>query len=284
MSHPTVLAEPTYDRRPRMLAVAVLVVIFMAAMTATASATLGIQTFNNPAGDPTVQTYTLLRDGQPVTPLPKGNPFTLMPGEDQNYGPPTGTYVWKATPAQGWKVAAISCVHYVMNGSELVPVAPRAGEFTYDLANGQVTIDHRVIDDGNPNNDDDQVCAFTNSKVSASGGSGVSPTLPGGGGSTIRGPSLLRVTAGKFFASAKISIGRQSVIRASLLYRNRVVGTARVEHKAGTYTVKVNLKKKYRERWRRQGRKRITLALKVTVVGNNRATKVFQSGVIVRLR
>jgi hypothetical protein len=267
-----------------MLAVAVLVVILMAAMAPKASATLGIQTFNDPAGDPTVQTYALLRDGQPVLGLPKGNPFTLVPGEDQNFGPPAGTYVWKAQPAPGWKVTAINCVHYVVSGGKLVPVAPRAGEFTYDLANGQVTIDHRVIDDGIDTNDDDQVCAFTNSKASAGGGTGVAPTLPGGGGSTIRGPVLLRVTAGKFFASAKISIGRQSVIRASLLYGKHVVGTARVVHKAGTYTVKVHLKKKYRDRWRSQGRKRITLTLKVTVVGSNRATKVLQSRVIVRLR
>ena len=63
----------------------------------------------------------------------------------------------------------------------------------------------------------------------------------------------------------------------------RVVGTTRVTHKAGTYVVKVALRKKWRRRYQHQGRKRVTFTLRVVVVGNNLATKVFTSGVIVRL-
>jgi len=287
MSHPTLLAEQRHGRRLRIfLLTTTLVVAFMAAMAAKASATLGIQTANIPAGDPTPQKYTLLRDGLPVMPLPKGNPFILVPGEDENYGPPTGTYVWKAQPAPGWKVTAIECVHYNTAVSPPVAVAPRPGEFTYDVANGQVTVDHIVSNDGISTNDDDQVCKFTNSKVSGGGsvtGSGISPTLPGGGGSTIKGPALLRVTAGKLFASVKISITRKSVIKGQLRWKGHVVGKARVEHKAGTWTVKVKLSDKWRRTFKRQGRKKVTLGLKVTVVGNNKATKTFTSSVIVRL-
>jgi hypothetical protein len=284
MLEPTSAGAPRRGPRGRLLLAAVLVLAFTGATASSAWATLGIQTFNNPAGDPTPQAYALLRDGQLVAGLPKGNPVTLIPGEDQNYGPPAGTYVWKAQPAAGWKVAAINCTHYVITSGKLVPVAPRPGEFTYDVANGQVTIDHRVIDDGNDTNDDDQVCAFTTSKVAGGTvGSGVSPTLPGGGGSTIKGPALLRVTAGKFFASVKISIARKSVIKGQLRWKGHVVGSARVEHKAGTWTVKVKLSDKWRRTFKRQGRKKVTLGLKVTVVGNNKAKKTFTSSVIVRL-
>src|SRR3954469_10467347 len=59
MSHPTVVADARYDRRPRVFMLATLVVLFMAAMAAKASATVEVQNYNDPAGDPTTFVYQL---------------------------------------------------------------------------------------------------------------------------------------------------------------------------------------------------------------------------------
>lgn len=297
MLEPTTVAGQRRGPRIRLLLVAVLVLAFTGATTSSAWASLGIQSYNDPAGDPTVHRYSLLRDGQPIAGLPNGNPFTLVPGEDRNYGPPAGTYIWKALPAAGWKVTGILCTSFIDtnpddNVENLVPRATRPGEFTYDVVNGQVTIDHRFPrpDDVDNQSNDDHICAFTSAKAGGGtgggGGSTFSPTLPSGGGATIgaaMGPALLRITSGRFLASLKVTLGRTSVINAKLLKGKTVVGSARVVKKAGTYTVKVHLKKRYRERWRAAGRKKVMLRLKITVLGSNRATKVFSSGVIVKL-
>jgi hypothetical protein len=150
-----------------------------------------------------------------------------------------------------------------------------------------VTITHDV--------GEDHFCAFTNRKTSSSGSGGgsvgtaggspgFSPTAPGTlPGSRSKAPALLRVRGGRRFAKATIRIARKSVIKLQLRKGKRVVGTTRVTRKAGTHVVKVALRKKWRLRYQRQGRKRVTFNLRVVVVGNNRATKVFHSGVIVRL-
>ena len=62
-----------------------------------------------------------------------------------------------------------------------------------------------------------------------------------------------------------------------------MVGTTRVTRKAGTHVVKVALRKKWRRRYQRRGRKRVTFILRVVVVGRNGARKIFTPGVIVRL-
>jgi hypothetical protein len=283
MLEPTTVAGQRRGPRARLLLVAVLVLAFTGATASSAWATLEIQSYNDPAGSQTVHTYSLLVDGQPApgtNDATHKNPFTLLENEAKSFGPPAGTYTWKATPAAGWKVNAINCVRVDPATHAVLPT--RAGEFTVDVANGQVTIIHLK--------DEDEYCAFTNGKVSggSGGGSGpgITPTLPGGGtsgASAAKGPALLRVTGGKLFASLKVSLGRQSVIKAQLLKSKKVVGTARVTHKAGTYTVKVFLKDKYRRAYRNKGLKKVTLTLKITVVGSNRATKVFRSGVVVRL-
>ena len=87
----------------------------------------------------------------------------------------------------------------------------------------------------------------------------------------------------KSFPLATIRLSRQSVIKAQLLQGTKVVGTARVTKNAGTHVVKVSLTKKARRAFQRQGRKRVTLTLKVVVVGNNKATKVFRYRVVVRI-
>ena len=82
----------------------------------------------------------------------------------------------------------------------------------------------------------------------------------------------------------KLVEGVESTIKGTLVWKGNVVGSARVKKtKAGTYVVKVNLSKKWTKTFKRQGRKKVTLRLKLTVVGNNKATKSFSSGVIVRI-
>ena len=254
---------------------ATLVAAFMAATAPEASATLEIQNYNNPAGDPTPITYRLFAGGpEPLIP-----DFTLGDGAQASFGPDPNryghSYTFQALPPLGWQVADIRCVSRT----------PRTDAFAYDIANGRVTISHDV--------GQDHFCAFTNRKRSGSGSgsggaaggsTGVSPTVPGGSPtSRSKSPALLRVRGGRRFASATIRIARKSVIKAQLRKGKRVVGTTRVTHKAGTYVVKVALRKKWRRRYQHQGRKRVTFTLRVVVVGSNHATKVFTSGVIVRL-
>jgi hypothetical protein len=262
-----------------MLLMAFLVLAFTGASASQAWATLEIQSYNDPAGDPTLMRYMLLTAGQPspgVTP----NPFVLTEGERKSFGPLAGSYTWKGLPPDGWTVAAINCQRVDLTSG--APQAPRPGEFVVDLANGQVTVDHRT--------GEDQFCAFTNRKVSGSSpsgqgpSSGVSPTVPtSGAASASAGTALLRVTTGRRFASASVRISRRSVIKAQLLKGKRVVGTARVVREAGTHAVKVFLTTKDRRRFQRQGLKRVTLTLKVVIVGSNGFTKVFRFGVVVRL-
>jgi hypothetical protein len=272
MSHPTLLAGPRPGRQPRLLLLATLVVAFMAAMAPKASATLEIQNYNDPAGDPTLITYRLFAGGpEPLVP-----DFTLGDGAHASFGPDPKvyghSYTFQALPPAGWQVADIRCIY--KSGT---------GTFAYDIANGRVMITHDV--------GQDQFCAFTNRKRSGSGSGGAaggstgfSPTVHGASPSSrSKAPALLRVRGGRRFASATIRIARKSVIKAQLRKGKRVVGTTRVTHKAGTYVVKVALRKKWRRRYQHQGRKRVTFTLRIVVVGSNRATKVFTSGVIVRL-
>lgn len=276
MSHPTLFADPRRGRRPRLLLLATLVVAFMGAMASTASATLEIQNYNDPAGDPTLITYRMFAGGpEPLVP-----DFMLGDGAKTSFGPDPNvyghSYTFQAQPPAGWQVADIRCVS--KSGT---------GTFAYDIANGRVTFTHDV--------GQDHFCAFTNRKASwsgsgggsgraAGGSTGISPTVPGASpNSRSKAPALLRVRGGRRFASATIRIARKSVIKAQLRKGKRVVGTTRVTHKAGTYVVKVALRKKWRRRYQHQGRKRVTFTLRVVVVGSNLATKVFTSGVIVRL-
>jgi hypothetical protein len=274
MLHPNTVATRRRGPRIRILLVAVLVLAFTGAMASSASATLEIQSYNDPAGDATVQTYALENsDGTPRAGIVK-NPFPLTEGERKSFGPPKGTYIWQATPAAGWKVSAINCAHVDPASGAVIPSTP--GEFTVDVPNGRVTIVH---EDGQ-----DEYCAFTNRKASnpapgGTGSSGVAPTLPG----KVAGTALLRVLGGTHFAKAQVRIARQSVVRLQLLKGKKVVGTARYARKAGTPTLKVSLKSKYVRAWKHDGRKKVTLTLKITVVGSNRATKVFRYGVVVKI-
>jgi hypothetical protein len=282
MPHATPVATRKRGPRTRILLVAVLVLAFSGAMASNAWATLEIQSNNNPAGDPTLQTYALYNsDGTLRGGLKDNlNPFSLTEGERRSVGPPAGTYIWQAMPAAGWKVGDIQCFHVDPATGNAIPTLP--GEFAIDVAAGRVTINHAE--------GQDEYCAFTNVKITAGGpsvgsGSGVSPTLPGTvTGSLSQGKTaLLRVLGGLHYAKAQVRISRKSVIRLSLLKGKSVVGTARYTRKAGTPTLTVKLRDSYRRSLKRKGVKKVTLTLKITIVGSNKATKVFRYGVVVRV-
>jgi hypothetical protein len=285
MRHPTSVATRRRGSQTRILLVAVLVLAFTGAMASNAWATLEIQSNNNPAGDATLQSYALYNgdDGTLRGGIAQ-NPFPLTEGERKSFGPPAGTYFWQAIPAAGWKVGDIQCFHVDPATGNAIATTP--GEFAIDIASGKVTINHA---DGQ-----DEYCAFTNVKISGGGsgsgagggaGSGVSPTLPGTvTGSLSQGTTaLLRVLGGVHFAKAQVRLARQSVVKLSLLKSKKVVGSARYTRKAGTPTLKVNLASKYSHAWKHQGRKKVTLTLKITVKGSTGATKVFRYGVVVRI-
>jgi hypothetical protein len=287
MPHSTSVATGRRGPRFRMLLVAALVLAFSGAMASNAWATLEIQSNNNPAGDATLQTYALYNsDGTLRAGLKDNlNPFTLTEGERRSVGPPAGTYTWQAMPAAGWKVGDIQCFHVDPSTGNAIATLP--GEFSIDLASGRVTINHL---DGQ-----DEYCAFTNVKIASGGtggggtgtgpGTGVSPTLPGTvTGSLSQGKTaLLRVIGGVHFAKAQVRISRKSTIRLTLLKGKKVVGTARYTRKAGTPTLTVKLRDSYRRSLKRQGRTKVTLTLKITVVGSNHAKKTFSYGVVVQI-
>jgi hypothetical protein len=282
MRQPTPVATRRRGPRTRILLVAVLVLAFTGAMAPSAWATLEIQSNNNPAGDPTVQSYALYNGDGSLRGGLAQNPFPLTAAERKSFGPPAGTYVWQAIPAAGWKVGDIQCLHVDPANGNAIPITP--GEFAVDVANGRVTINHA--------DNQDEYCAFTNVKISApasgatgGGGTGVSPTLPGtvSGSQSQGATALLRVLGGVNSAQAQVRIARKSVIKLQLLKGKKVVGTARFTRNAGTPTLKVSLAKKYRQSYKRQGLKRVTLTLKVVVVGSNKAVKVFRFGVVVKI-
>jgi hypothetical protein len=247
------------------LAVSILALMGVAAP---AQATLRIINHDEPAGDPTKITYRL----SSATEAQFAPDFSLVDGEYKSFGVKPGTYTVQALVPAGWQVGDIQCV------------GPSPADFTVDVPNGRVTTVH------GPNAE--QTCAFTNRRVSASGGgqttptSGVAPSVPASEASKValpKKPALLRVRSGRRFASATVRITRRSVIKAQLLSGKRVVGSARVTHQAGTYVVRVNVSRKQLSRLRAGGRQRATLTLKVVVVAANKATSVFRYRAIVRL-
>src|SRR5215208_1650449 len=123
MSHPTRLTDPRPGREARLLLLATLVVAFMAAPASEASATLELQNYNNPAGDPTLITYRLFAGGpEPLIP-----DFTLGDGGKVSFGPDPNrygrSYTFQALPPAGWQVADIRCVSFT----------PGTGVFAYDI-------------------------------------------------------------------------------------------------------------------------------------------------------
>jgi hypothetical protein len=133
---------------------------------------------------------------------------------------------------------------------------------------------------------DEQWCTFTTRRASAGTTPGLSPSPPPSlipATSLPQTNALTRVTTGRRFATATVRIPQHSVIRADLLRRTRVVGSKRVAHRAGTWTIKVPLRARRAAQFRRQGLKRVTLTLRVVIVPDQGAKQTFRHGVIVRL-
>jgi hypothetical protein len=249
-------------RRGMLLAIAA--GVLLGATAAEAGATVDVTNHNDPAGDPTVIAYRFFYP-PPTAPVD----FALHDGEYQNFGPFAGAAVVQVVLPAGWEVEDIQC-----SGT-----TPQSA-FAIDKANGRVTINHGETDE--------QYCSFTNRRKSASGGasSGVSPAPPPNLATSIAipdKPALLHVKAGRRFADATIRITRRSVIKSQLLWHGHVVGTAREVRKPGTYDVTVSIRPSTTRRFRQQGRKRVTLTLRVVVVASRRPAHVFRYRVVVPL-
>jgi hypothetical protein len=243
--------------------VAVLVVTFVAAMAGTASATVQITNQNDPAGDPTVVSYRL-------TP-PSGVPidFALHDTESKGFGPFAGQVVVQAVLPAGWRVEHIEC-----RGFNLKGIPTQANVFTIDEAHGTVTMQHAV--------DDDQFCTFTNGKASSDGGSsGVTPNL-GGSAPRPKKIALLAVKVKRGYAIATVHLIRRSMVTTRLRWHGRVIGRSRVVRKAGTYDFTVSIRPEVRRAFKRQGRKRVALELRVSVVEKRtKAKRAFHFRVLV---
>ena len=256
-------------RRPALLVVrvvtfvAVLVVTFVAAMAGTASATVQITNQNDPAGDPTVVSYRL-------TP-PSGAPidFALHDTESKGLGPFAGQVVVQAVLPAGWRVEHIVCSGFNLG------TGAAANMFTVDEAHGTVTMQHAV--------DDDQFCTFTNGKASSDGGSsGVTPAPSNGSAPLPRKIALLGVKVKRGYAVATVHLIRRSMVTTRLRWHGRVIGRSRVVRKAGTYDFTVSIRPKVRRAFKRHGRKRVALELRVAVVEKRtKAKRAFHFRVLV---
>jgi hypothetical protein len=239
-----------------------------------ANATLRVENHTDPAGDPTVMTYNITRADGTWT----SGDFNLDAiAWYRSFGQAGGTvdapipYVVQAKLPSGWQVADIECLG-----------AGRPGEFNVDIPNGRVTMNHVQ--------GDEQTCAFTNRRASAtsgsgSSGSGITPSLPPAQLAKValpNRPALLRVTTARRSATATVRVVRRSTIKGQLLWKGHVVGTARVVHKAGTYPFKVRLSKSGVRLLRRHHVKKATLTLRVVVTAG-KTSKVFRIGALVRL-
>jgi hypothetical protein len=267
--------------RSRTGLITALAVACVAVPAATASATLRVQNYNDPAGDPMVASYSFQLP-PPSDPID----FTLADRADRSFGPGPGTYVVQSRLPSGWRVADIQCV------------GPSPADFAIDVASGRVTVTH--------GQGAEQTCAFTNRRVGAPATTTTpgSPAQPPAGGSTTSAggvaptplagelpvvnlpqtPALIGVVGGRRSAVATLRLVRRSVLRAQLLWRGtRVVGSTRVVREAGTRTVTVRLSTAGRRLLQRQGLKRPNLTLRVVVVQGKRPPRVFTFGVLVRL-
>jgi hypothetical protein len=240
-----------------------------------AGATVIIQNHSDPAGDPAEFSYHLdLSGGRPPA------DFVLHDNEEKGFGRlEAGTVVASAGPRAGWRVADIQCT-----GSDLSHIA-------IDVAAGRVVLQHDVTDD--------QICSFTYRRVAATG-SGPASSAPASRSSNTglapapprraiplvvkpRKAALLTVFPRRRAATARVNIVRRSLIKTQLLWRGRLVGISRVVRPAGTYDVTIPLAPSLVRQLRREGRKRVTMSIKMVVVPRPGATSVFRYGVIVPL-
>lgn len=265
----------TAAARLRITLLGALMLALVATTAAPAGATMRIVSHNDPAGDPTPIPFHF-------APAYGGNPpdFALPDGGEMDFGGPEGQYVAEARPPAGWVVANIDCV------------GPRP-DFVVDLANARVTINRLN------RHTDEQTCAFTVRRVAGATGPpapGAGPAAGQGSGVAAAPPAaelpfvvippraaLLRVTGGLRSATATVRLKSRSVIRGTLLWRNQVVGTARLVRPAGNHAVRVPLSARGRRLLRGLGQRRATLTLRLAVVEGAKAPRVFRFRVLVRL-
>jgi hypothetical protein len=234
---------------------------------ADAGATLRIEHNLDPAGDPTVVSYRV--DG----PTWSSGVFPMIDGEYKSFGPnDAGAYTLQALPPAGWAAGDIQCFGR----------AP--SDFTIDVANARVTVQHGPADE--------HVCAFTHRKVRASGSvpqtPGVAPTarpeelpkvvLPDR-------PEILSIRPGRRSAAAIVRLVRRTVVKARLQTKGgRVLDAMRIERDAGTYTLRVRLNRKDARRLSRRGRRdEVTLTFRIVMTERGGARRIFRHGVVVEL-
>jgi hypothetical protein len=241
-----------------------LMLAVFAVSAADAHATLRIQNHNVPAGDPTPITYRL---NSPTWTQPID--FVLKDGEDRSFGPGPGTYTVQALLPTGWAVATILC--------ESNPPIP--GTVVTDVPAGVVTFNHQE--------NQHQTCSFTNGKAGSPPSPGIAPAPPA---SEIppkllpRHPAIVGVRVGRGYAEASIRITQRSIIKGWLLrHKTVVVGSKRIERKAGTRVLRVKLQRKRMRRMQRRGLDKVKLTLRIAVTAPNGATHVFKHRVLVRL-
>ncbi|HWH92263.1 MAG TPA: hypothetical protein VNT03_00245 [Baekduia sp.] len=255
-------------RRVRRLVVATSVILMalVAGTAAVASATVRVQVHSDPAGDATEFGYRV-EPPAPMAPIE----FGLRDGGEKDSGPFEGTVTVRALPAAGWAVSDIQCV------------GPDPADFTIDIPHGTVTLQHRRIDD--------QTCAFTHRRLATPGeieppathGIAPSPPLSESGRIVVpRRPLLLNVRAERGFAVVRVRLPRYAVLKAQLLWRGRLLASARVVRPAGIYEVTPRLNRATRRMLRHRGLWRVTLTLRVVVA--ERSGRTYVLGYRVRLR
>jgi hypothetical protein len=260
--------------RSRIALLAVLIVTLFAAVAAEAGATVRVETHTDPAGDPTLFSYSL---SGPTISEPRT--AQIADGDYRGWGVPPGIYTMQASPPAGWRVAAIQCTDQ----------AQSTAAFAIDVANARVTVDHRsaAADPANTHH----VCAFTLQRAGGSGvagtrQTGIAPTPLITGQTNTQRPArsaLARVRSGRRSALGTVRLARRAVVRATLLNGNRVVGSKRVVRNAGEHRVRVNIKRSELRRLRAGGKKRATLRLRVVIAERSGSTRVFSLRVRVRL-
>jgi hypothetical protein len=236
-------------------------VVVLALAASGAGATLRVQSYNDPAGDPAKMTYVLNSpDWPPGSAL---ETYPMPDGASRSFGPPPGTYTFQALPEAGWRVNAIVC-----DGPDVV---------AYDVPHGVVTINH---------GDTHETCAFTNGKVGAAPSSAVSPSPPPNELPSVLVPEeieLLGVQPGKGYIAVRLRLIRRSVIKLRLRRGERVIAKRRVIRDAGTREVRIGLRPRKIRKLQKRGLTRVRVELKAIVAELGGTTEVFRYGAIVPL-
>jgi hypothetical protein len=135
---------------------------------------------------------------------------------------------------------------------------------------------------------DDQTCSFTHRRLptepSAAAGIAASPRLAELGTVVLpRRPALLNVRGERAFVVVRVRLARRAVLKAQLLWGDRVLATARVLRPAGTHELTPRLDRATRSALRHRGLRLITMTLRVVVVERPGKTYVFWDRVRVRV-